>query len=941
MRAHRLASRIATALRGSGAAGGEAAARASLRCVSAAAARDGDAEDSAVDVTYGGLADAPALHNAGEAEEGGEAAEEPQRAALAARLLPYVYAPLSDPAAPQLALPTDGPQIRRMQRIMKVEDKSALLAALAAAEPLETEEAGAAFINLTASYIRQQARLAEMAESPSYAARQRAAHVLEELRQVRLTAQERNTLLRKSVHLVETRRVSLVVASRLVRLRWPESIASLGGGLKQAYVMDLIRGWATEELQKKSLTPREARALLANCAFALKAVVRRHRREPAGGGASAVSSFIGALATTACDDLRSPGQAEGLISLMWSVHATGCPAPASFWDAAVQRVLSMNDALDTALDESAARMESGSSAAGDTTASPPSAGAAPAAATKPRKHNAAGHFFTTLTTRQLYRFLLLLKRVRWDGDATVLHQLADRTLRNVAFELEAADFGTPAKAGEETTRSGGAEAGRAAAATAAFAPFSATNDAAARSELSLMPAAERPRLSKAAAERRLRKVADMRPSEFLELLHLAGDLGVPFSVSATRMADELLTPLVAHLDGKELLLLLRVTGYTRSQSPTLLQAVLDRLVGRGVNAPYAVPLAKTAVKVASKMPLLLRYLRTDDFVEHLACACEAQHTLVRAAEVASMGHALYTLSRLYEETSPGGARIRGVVNLLCAQMDRLVQLQVAPLQGVERLLEETVLLRMRGDAERYAAVHELLASRAVAVEQLEQLKATREQRLTVHAAQMPASETAEDEGEGGLDPQSPRWETLSEADLPTVPRAAVGVYTEFVYMMERLLVVRSEMNGVDFFQFRQRMRKVGLYSLLHGAQLFQRAHIDAAVAYTSDAGRVAGQLLPHSMPRAVEKMVTEVVLEKLAESPVSAAMSDSDVLRALGHVHCDAAKVDAVIALLATSPLQKLKRQRPVWLYVNELARRFGSAATQQAMDAYLKKALY
>lgn len=924
MRTQRLYSQLATVLRFSCVRGSTAAAAAAvcttLRHASAEAVL---APEEHADGLYGGRNDAsPAADPEHTQEAGGE---EPHRASLVSQLLPYVYGSSGVAGDAHLLLPIDHVSLRRIKNIMSVKSRHDLTKVLHDARLLATPEDCTRYVNLTVSYIRQQARVEEQAQSPSLATRQRAAYLQRQLRRVQLSGLEKSALLRKACTLVEERRVPLVVASRLLRYRWPDDLATVTCGVRQSYVMDLIRSWATEALQKNELEPQDARALLNNCAFALKSAVRRRAKGQATEPLSDISSFIGALAMRASQGAHSPAKAEGLIGLMWSVHLTGCPAPASFWDTMVQRVVSMNEALEG---EFASSVDAAASEDGTPT-SARALSTSPASSPSSTKAPRAGHFFSTLTTRQLYRFLMVLKLAKWDGNPTVLHRLADQTLRNVAFELEAANFNRHASGDSEGETA-------AAAAKPSIKPFSVVN----ATEVHLGMVQRKPvQLPKSAVARRIRQVADLHMDEFLELLHLAGELGVPFSVSATRMMDELLIPLVPHLNAKQLIVLLKVVRHTRSQSSTLLQVVLDRLVDRGAAAAYALPLAKAALKTAAKAPAVFQSLRLDDFVELFTTTCEAQHTLVRAAEVAAMGDILYALSRRYEEMSLQGQGIRDVMNLLCAQVDRLVQLQVAPSSIADRLLECTVLLRMRGNKVQYPAVLELLASRAVAVDREEQFREARQERA------MKWSETLAAGGaEGAISSrhrESPRWEQLSEGDLPQMGKAVLSVYGEFVYIFERMVTIKAVLTAKDFELFAISIKKAGLYSILKGAQLFQQGHLEAAAPHTTPASQAAAQGLSRTLPAWMEKTVTNAVLTKLSNSRISSSDTDDDLLKVLGHVHCDAAKVDAVIEMVARSPLRRLQRQRAVWLYIAELARRFGSEETKEAMPAYLKKALY
>lgn len=878
------------------------------------------------------------------------------RKPLEVTLLKYIYSANTGAPDTRLMLPQGKHSVERIQRMMDVENKEDLMKALDGAS-LSTEDDCTRYINLVVAYIRHEKALEQQEDSPLPTMREHAAHKRASEAAFCLNFEEKSALLRKACALAEQRRIPLVVASRLLRHRWPAELRASGGPTTQRYVMELLQPWIAEQLQAETLPPRVARALLSNCAAALNSQMQLARKPRSGHGSSTrvptrdgeqekkLSSFIGSLAAVAVKDIQSPSQAEALISVMWDVYSTGCVAPASFWEEMVRRVVQFNAALDSQLAEAESTGVSDSS-------------------TSKRKERPlsrqAGHFFSTLTTRQLYRFLLVLKLSKWAGDTTLLHQLADQALRNVAFELEATRSSTVSKAVEASNDSSGSSSNEeaASAVAAAKAPITAfspafTGAAASPAKTTALSPQQNALKSKRDIARRIRRVADMRPHEFLELLSLAADLRVPFGVSATRVSEELLTPFVPHLSTKDLLTLLQIVRVTQSQSVGLLRAVMCRLIEGGPSVPYVLALSKTLIRTAATAPDLFATLDMDDFVDFFLDVCEAQFSLCRLSVLDTLGGLLYTLGRRYDEAAPPGQRIRAVVHLFCTHVDRLLQLQVATAANAERLLEVTVLLRMRPHPELYPGVQELLRTRAV-VEEQEQAR-----RAAVQAKKLGYIEAAAQQGgartkSGDNDEvmsvaaidelaagRAPRWEDVSEQELPTLSRAALHVYGEVAYMFERMVVVRAKLNKEDFTIFERDVNKAGLYSLLKGVQLFHQGHLEAQVAYTTGSARAAAKQIPRVMPRWMEKTVNRIILRKISNSHITQASSDDAVLRLLGHVHCDAAKVDATITLIVESPLQVLKRQRALWLYIRELARRFGSEETKKTVDIYLSKSLF
>lgn len=817
---------------------------------------------------------------------------------LTGKLVVYAYSPSSS-FTHSLTPPKSKSGVQRLLRLTGADDVSMVLADAQALQ-LDEKVSRTKLINLLIAYIKQERMVEEKLISSSSTTRLRARQMAKKTAATRLSPDEVNVLFQKACSILENRQVTLVVASRLLRYRWPKSILSVCGTANQAYVGAILKAWIVEELRADSINPRDARALLNNGAIAFKQWTD-------------AAPLVGRLATASIADMDTQKQADGLIAVMWAVHGTGCHAPPSFWNALVDRVLAINNSLATNVEGSSAEL----TAIGDGAASP----------VRDCRLDRAGHFFSSLTTRQIYRLLAVLKKERWGGDATVLHQLADQALKNIAFEVESAsneaessssDVGHP-KATSPEVQLG----------TVEF--------------LSDLPRASLLRPSNAALNRREKKaitqrigaVADLTPSEFLSLLAICGDLAVPFNVSASRVSEELLSPLVPFLQSTELLEVLHIGRCTRCMSTSLFSAVMNRLLARGSSTPYALPIAKSLVRTLQQKTTIRMELNVEPFAEFFLDICVRQHTVVRAAELVSIAEHLYLLSRSYDDAGRIGEKIRDVVDLLCAQMDRLLQLDLTSVEIASRLLEFTITLRLRSKPDQYPFTKRLLDTRNAAHHRREKHFSDERERRLKRLDEMEA--TMGDELRG------PRWETVREEDLPRLPKAALSVYAELLYMMERMMVVRADITATDRRRFVEAVSRAGLFNLLLAAQLLQEGHLRATVRNPSFSKDLMAMQLqqPRTLPSWMEQHISSIVLHKLRSGGLTEKSADDDVLHVLGHVHCDDAKVQQVVQMLMDSPLLLVKKQRPVWLYVRELTRRFGSPATTTSVNVLLSKSLY
>lgn len=472
-----------------------------------------------------------------------------------------------------------------------------------------------------------------------------------------------------------------------------------------------------------------------------------------------------------------------------------------------------------------------------------------------------GHVFSGLTTRQIYRLLEVLKAEKWDGEIGPLRDLVDQALKNIVFETEAANFPTNVK------------------------------------------------MTKWVTESRIAQVADLSSEQFLRLLAISGDFEIPFSISAAHVSQFLLTPLVQFSDREKLLLLVEIARKTRCHSVALFNALIDKVVGRGLSASYALPLSKSILKTIVKDGELFPFVKLEAFIHFFLSQCEYYTVRVRAEEIVSLSEILYTLSRRFTLGSPVGQRMRRVLDCFAEQLNRLITLQAVPPDLASKVLEHTVLMGMRGDASLYPHIHALYRTRNNAANQ---------------------DECWKEENDTEAAPSRKRWEDTPESKLPTVSKAALSVYKELIFMFERMDSVKASMTEADFRRFQRTIEKTGLYNILHGGQLMSEGHL--VNGGENDTIRLPGWM---------EKELKSIVLKKIGTARLSANSTNDEILRVLGHVHCDQLKVRGVIHMVERSPFTLLRRQRAVWEYLDVLSKRFGSAEECVLVSKAVENALF
>lgn len=692
-----------------------------------------------------------------------------------------------------------------------------------------------------------------------------------------MTATQRQQVQRRVAQIVEERGVSLVIATRLVKRSWSPSMDNNNSRNVQQFIRLSLKAWIVDEIRAEAVPPADARAILSNAAFLLR-------------GESV--AIVGGLAEAAVTDLDSIHHPDALISLMWSVHVTDARAPPQFWAAVLDRLLHLNNNLRGKMMGIMDEAE------------------APSAATGRRgSRREVGHVFSGLTTRQIYRLLEVLKRERWNGGAGALRDLADQALKNIVFEAEAASF-------EPTTATavfGGGDGG----APVAVAP-----------------------LSRQEVEQRMKLIADLDMEEFIGLLSISGDFGIPFSISAARVSDHILAPMVGYLDSTQLLEVMQVARGTRCNSASLMNVLAAKIETRGPDAPYALPLTKAFARTILKETELFPHVNLTGFVAFFLRVCNEQAAKVRGEELCGLAEVLYSLSRRFAPSSSVGHDLRATMDLLCRQVNRLLQLELAPPSHASRLLEHTIVLGMRASPELYPSVPDLLVSRNVAVGQGRE----RRGRSAERAVELSATSATTTAPGGNL---GPRWEDQPESELPRLSKAALSVYTELIYMFERMAVVKASLGQADFRRFEAALNRAGVFNLLVGANLMKLGHLEGIAPHSNES--LGGQRQPRDtlavpldvLPGWMEKTVCQSVVRRIRSAVLTTASANDDVLRVLGQVHCDAAKVHECIRLVLDSPLRMLQNQRDLWGYLVELARRFGCKEDRRVAQDHFDKALF
>lgn len=452
-------------------------------------------------------------------------------------------------------------------------------------------------------------------------------------------------------------------------------------------------------------------------------------------------ALIGSLATIALAPAvdgvaaAAPINAQGVVRLMWAVHESSTPAPAAFWHTVVQRLRTMqtqqelpavvvaskapqqqqqnraavtkdegDDEADLSLEESAKRAADADEGEFISplaqTQQPPAATAATKAplakgVSKLKALLLAQRRSTPVTPRLIFRAL------------RVLHLQAIRT--DTAFQRLLAEN--------------------------ALAAIGATVALRHRSDAS--PFAKTPlhgaptQLPRDVLTRRIVEcTAGMTPKEFLSLLTLAGRLGIPYAAFGHRFAPELLHPLVRHCTRPdEQALLLEALAATKCQDAVMIQVFVDAVVrsvdgvpptrkasaARGTPAQQADPVAprlqsptqlrqvlllsRRLVAVVGRHPGLATQLDLSRFAAMLFRLLTredgASAFLLRPAEMLHFVEELHVLARQYGDDAVFVANLRDVVESIAAVYAKHLKVGVLPLLLANKLLEFSVILRMR------------------------------------------------------------------------------------------------------------------------------------------------------------------------------------------------------------------------------------------------------
>lgn len=756
-------------------------------------------------------------------------------------------------------------------------------------------------INLLNTYIRYESELLDQLDAPTLPQRLRAKKWQEIVAPFRLESLERQYVLHLVSNIIEKREIPLVIATRLLRRRWPGALMDMAGAAHHRFIVKSLFAWIAEELKNNVLTSQGARAILDNSAFALK---------------SSGSALVGKLAMVAIRDLQEKENPEGLISLMWAVSSAGVHAPEAFWRQIFLRLVEINrtqkggfggfsfsekEPKSDVMLFSEGKVEgssSSSSADGNTST--------PKQSRNPPRRVKENHVFSGLTTRQIYRILAVLKKERWSGESGDMHELADQALKNIVFEAEA---------------------------------------------LVLSEKHAKPDVPKRVLVERLRSISDLSFQEFLSLLTIAGDLGVPFHISALRVSDILFVPLTRFLDQTQLLSLLLVVRQTRCYSQSLVSVISKQILARGPGAPYALPLAKAFMRAVTKEKSLLLLPAVVEFIHYFFRLCTNTVEKVRLSELSSLSDVVYAVYRAHVPDSSVGLSCKKMIDSFCKQVDRVMQLQLASTSVASKLLEYTIVMDMREDKQRYANVASLLQTRNA-------LSASREEILRDDMALLSSGQRAgssdgivegatplsgkQEKENNRTDPSDSiihQWSALEEKELPTIPKAALQVYNEIIYFFEKMAVVKSDITNMDIEKFNTIFEQTGLYNIFLGAHLMQQAHLSVSTSPKGVASNSALTSLPVPIQRRVHKFISSKIgrVKNLSNKEVS----DHELLQMLGQVHCSSEKVEKFIQTVQQSPLVLSRQHRDIWVFVKMLANRFGDEKQQKRAESFCKSSLY
>lgn len=757
-------------------------------------------------------------------------------------------------------------------------------------------------INLFTTYIRYDSEIVAQLDAPTLPQRLRAKKWQEEVAPYRLDSLERQYILHLVCNTVEKREVSLVIATRLLRRRWPGLLLDTAGVAHHRFLVKSIFAWIAEELTKDTLTSKDARAILDNSAFALK---------------SSGTALVGKLAMVAIRDLQEKENPEALISLMWAVSSAGVHAPEAFWRQIFLRLVDMNrgrkgnfgsfpssvkETNDTEVSSALTGFEGGNN--GTLSSSTPATDDRVSSRKALRRANGS-HVFSGLTTRQIYRILAVLKKERWSAEAGDMHELADQALKNIVFEAEA---------------------------------------------LILSEKDAKPDVPKRVLTERLRSISDLSFQEFLSLLTIAGDLGVPFHISALRVSDILFVPLTRYLDQHQLLSLLLVVRQTRCYSPSLVEVIAKQIQSRGPGAHYALPLAKAFMRAVTKEKSLLMQPAVMEFINYFLDVCATVVEKVRISELSSLADVVYVLYRSHASGSSTSQKCKQLVDIFCKQVDRVMQLQLTSTAVASKLLEYTILMGMRDDKQRYTNVASLLQTRNAAStdtgmtlrEEVALISKGEASQAHPTADRSPAliKDENENHGSGRSNFIIHQWSALEEKDLPTTPKAALQVYNELIYFFEKMAVVKSDFTNVDLEKFGTIFEQTGLYNVFLGSFLMQQAHLVVSSSSKSTNYFSSLNALPVPMQRRVHKFIALKLL-RIKNNDSSKAVSEHELLQILGQVHCNEEKVEKLIQMIQQTPLVYSKQHREVWIFVKMLANCFGSQKQQQKAEVLWKASLY
>ena len=444
----------------------------------------------------------------------------------------------------------------------------------------------------------------------------------------------------------------------------------------------------------------------------------------------------------------------------------------------------------------------------------------------------------------------------------------------------------------------------------------------------------------------------LSPKGFLSLLQLAGALGIRFSSFGHRFARELLYPLVRHVkepSGRDLFL--GALSATECHDPEMVQVFIDAIVLEGSGRSksqnnnskditsasksassvsqqplrlqsvqslrHLITLSDRLCKVIAKHNGLAARLQLGPFAEMLfrVISCEDNSLLLRPPEMLRFVEQLYIVSRHYDSSSTFACMLRDVVEKFADVYANHLEAGVLPLVLANRLLEFTIMLKMRPGS----PAKEKQNASASSFPNVLRLLALRNKAHAILEAR-------------GDD---------SQLDSFTGPWAVVRVYSEMVIALQALTfdgprALAGNPQQLDIPRLQQTLRKFGIVPALAATVLlrdlyFQRSTRRAAVIMNGLFQKIVCQALLQHIREAKFTEDVEPTRQQLlnalgmwplvAKTPRSAAVVVSDAGGTEVAVATSKERMESLWALLKASPVVQLKRHKELWILVRHVAK--------------------